>query len=122
MKLPRALTAATACLLICFAFTAASAQASHVPKPPKPKDYTYCVLGGQESECFEPPVEVFRKTHTWNFETTFGTYTQHGRSYDFKETNGPDELIGTRGRHGIISGTLYENGKPTEFAFTLTPR
>ncbi len=119
MKLRRILIAIFTCSLISFALIGGSANAA---KAPKPKDYTYCVLSGTESECFEAPVEVFRKTHTWDFETTSGTYTVHGKAYDFKETNGPDELIGTKGRHGIISGTLYENGKPTETAFTLTPR
>jgi hypothetical protein len=119
MKVRRILIAMTACGLISSALGAGAAEAAK--KSPKPKDYTYCVSSGKESECFKAPFEVFPKTHTWAFETTTGTYTVSGKHYDFRETNGPDELIGTRGKHGVISGTLYENGKPTEFSFTLTP-
>ena len=51
-----------------------------------------------------------------------GTYTVTGRKYVFREeTNEKDELIGRRGKKGVISGTLYKNGQPTEFSFTLTP-
>jgi hypothetical protein len=120
MKVRRILVAMIACGLISSVLSAGVAQAK---KPsPKPKNYTYCVSNGKESECFKEPIEVFRKTHTWAFETTTGTYTVAGKSYDFRETNGPAELIGTKGKHGVIAGTLYENGKPTEFTFTLTPR
>jgi hypothetical protein len=123
MKIRRILIAMLACGLLTFALGAGSAQAAK--KGPKPKLYTYCVSNGTEGECFEKePVEVFRKTHTWSFgsETT-GTYTQTGKSYVFTETGGShDELRGTRGRQGVISGTLYEGGSPSEFTFTLTPR
>jgi hypothetical protein len=119
MKLRRMLAALAACGLLIAAVGAASAQA--VKKAPKPKDYTYCVKSGNESECFTPPFEVFQKTATWTFEETTGTYTRSGRRYDFRETGGPDELIGTKVQHGVIAGTLFENGKPTEFTFTLTP-
>lgn len=108
------------CGLLAVMLGAGSAQAA---KAPKAKDYTYCVTNGPESECFEPPFEVFRKTHTWKFdEETTGTYTQNGRSYVFTETGGPDELVGNKIGHGVISGTLRENGKNTEWTFTLTPR
>lgn len=97
---------------------AGSAQAA---KAPKPKDYTYCVASGTESECFEAPFEVFRKTRSWAFEETKGEYSVHGKIFNFRERNGPDELVGRRDKEGVISGTLLENEKPTEFTFTLTP-
>jgi len=119
MKLRRMLVALAACGLLGAAVGTGSAEA--VKKAQKPKDYTYCVKSGTEAECFKPPFEVFQKAATWTFEETTGTYTRAGRGYDFKETGGPDELIGTKVKHGVIAGTLFENGKPTEFTFTLTP-
>lgn len=123
MKNRRALVALAACAALSIALPAASAQAA---KSPKPKDYTYCVTapsesGGTESECFAEPVEVFRKTKTYKFGESNGTYTVTGKSYVFHEAGGPDELIGTHGKHGVISGRLYENGEATETTFTLTP-
>lgn len=125
MKVRRVLIAMTACGLISSALSAGSVYAAK--RSPKPKDYTFCVkeTNGSGSECFTPPFEVFHKTHTWVFEeTTNGTYTVSGKRYDFRETHGlgeHDELIGTK-NNGVISGTLYENGAPSEFTFTLTPR
>jgi hypothetical protein len=29
---------------------------------------------------------------------------------------------GIGGKHGLIAGTLYDNGSPSEFTFTLTMR
>jgi hypothetical protein len=119
MKL-RSILVAALCALTAFAFTAGSAQAAG--KGPKPKLYTYCVTSGSEHECFEAPLEAFRKTGTWTFDETTGTYTSTGKSFTFVETGGThDELRGTRTRHGVIAGTLYENGAPSEFSFTLTP-
>jgi hypothetical protein len=118
MKVRRTLTAIAACGLMSFALIAGSAQAAK--NPPKPKNYTYCVSNGLESECFPAPFEVFHKTLTWSFEGTTGTYTAANKNYVFKENGGPDELVGTRS-HDVISGTLRENGKNTEFTFTLTP-
>ena len=120
MKLRRILVATFTCALVGSTLSAGSASAA---KAPKPTDYTYCVTNGPESECFEAPFEVFRKTHTWKFDTeTTGTYTSSGKSYVFTETGGPDELVGTKIGHGVISGTLRENGKNTEWTFTLTPQ
>jgi hypothetical protein len=86
----------------------------------------YCDKSGSESVCFPSPIEVFHKTHTWRWiegEEVSGTYTVSGRQYDFRETKPESrtELIGTRGKHMVISGKLYENGAPSEFTFTLTP-
>ena len=123
MKVRRILIAVSACGVIGSALGAATAEAKTSPKP---KDYTYCVKSATESECFTAPIEVFHKTSTWIFEeSTSGTYTKSGNKYTFRETRGSgshDELIGTKGKHGVISGTLYENGAPTEFTFTLTKR
>jgi hypothetical protein len=123
MQVRRILIAVSACGVIGSALGAGSAEAKTSPKP---KDYTYCVKSATESECFTAPFEVFHKTSTWIFEeSTSGTYTVSGNRYDFRETRGSgsnDELIGKKGKHGVISGMLYENGMPTEFAFTLTKR
>jgi hypothetical protein len=121
MKRRRLITALLACGLAGSMLGTASAQAARAPKP---KDYTYCVTNGQESECFPAPFEVFRKTHTWKFdEETTGTYTKTGNSFVFTETGGSsDELVGYKIGHGVISGTLRENGKNTEWTFTLTPQ
>ncbi len=130
MKHRRITAALAACGLLSAAITAVPAQAAR--KPPKAKDYIYCVTvpkegGGTEHECFEKePFEVFKKTQSFQFGGTTGTYTQSGKEYDFKESassenKGADELKGTRGKKGVISGTLYENGKATETTFTLTP-
>ena len=118
MKVRRIFLVISACGLLSFALGSGAAQAA---KGPKAKVYTYCVSTATESECFKGPFEVFHRTFTWHWEETNGTYTVSGKSYDFRETGGPDELRGTRGKHGIISGRLYENGAPTEFSFTLTP-
>jgi hypothetical protein len=129
MKLRRILTLTAACAAVSLAV---SGTAQAAKKPPKAKDYTYCVTvpkegGGTEHECFESePFEVFKKTGSFKFGGTTGTYTQHGKEYVFKESEtsenkGADELRGTRGKKRVISGTLYENGKATETAFTLTP-
>ena len=123
MKVRRILIAVSACGVISSALGAASAEAKTSPKP---KNYTYCVKSATESECFTAPIEVFHKTSTWIFEeSTSGTYTHSGNNYVFVETRGSgshDELRGTKGKHGVISGTLYENGTATEFTFTLTKR
>lgn len=130
MKLNRILIIAAVCAVASMAFAGAAAQAAR--KPPKPRDYLYCVTvpkegGGTEHECFEnEPFEVFARTKTFKFGGTTGTYTQSGKEYDFHESatsenKGADELRGTRGKKGVISGTLYENGKATETTFTLTP-
>ncbi|HXB15990.1 MAG TPA: hypothetical protein VNV44_09645 [Solirubrobacteraceae bacterium] len=118
----RVVAALTACALAGLTLGAGSAQAAK--KAPKPKDYTYCVTNGPESECFEnEPFEVFRKTHTWKFGSeAAGTYTTSGKSVVFHETTGPDELVGNKVGHGVIAGTLRENGKNTEWTFTLTPQ
>jgi hypothetical protein len=121
MNVRRIVAATVACGLTSFALSAASAQAAKAPKPPEAKAYTYCVSNGIESECFAAPFEIVRRTQTWTFETTAGTYTSSGRSYTFRETGGPSELVGTKSG-SVISGTLRENGKNTEFTFTLTPR
>jgi hypothetical protein len=126
MKVRQILIAIAAFAVVCVALSA-GAQAA---KPPKPKDYTYCVseAKGSGAECFKEPLEVFSKTKTWRWvetgQETAGTYSHEGKSYVFKETKGEgnkDELIGTKGKKGVISGTLYENGAPSEFNFTLTP-
>jgi hypothetical protein len=93
----------------------------------KAKNYTYCAFLPGESECFPGPFEVFRKTHTWNWKEVegevSGTFTVTGKHYVFREAKpeSRDEFRGTK-RNGIISGKLYENGAPSEFTFTLTPR
>jgi hypothetical protein len=94
----------------------------------KAKNYTYCAYSATGSECFPGPFEVFRKTHTWNWKEVggevSGAYTVSGKQYVFRETSpeSRDEFRGTKGKHGVISGTLYEGGAPSEFTFTLTPR
>ena len=125
MKVRQMLIATASCAVMGLVLSAGIAEAA---KAPKPKDYTYCVSEPNGSECFKEPVEVFRKTKTWRWveagEETSGTYTHEGKNYVFKETVGggnKDELIGTRGKKGVISGKLYENGAPTEVDFTLTP-
>ena len=129
MKLPRIVLVTAACAALGLA-VCGPAQAAK--KPPKGKDYTYCVTvpkegGGTEHECFEnEPVETFPNSKTFKFGNTTGTYTHHGKEYVFKESEasenkGADELRGTRGKKGVIAGTLYENGEPTETMFTLTP-
>lgn len=129
MKVRQILIVVAAYGLMSFAVTAQSAQAK--TKPPKPKDYTYCATETKNNEtvCFKPPIEVFPRTHTWRFEEetpgtyASGTFTASGGHYVFREeTNEHDELIGKKGKHGVISGTLYKSGQPTEFTFTLTPR
>lgn len=123
MNVRRILAATVACGLLSVALSAGSAQAA---KGPKAKDYIYCDKSGTESVCFPTPIEVFRMRHTWVWhegEEVSGTVAMSGKHYVFRETKpeSRDELIGTRGKHGVISGTLYENGKPSEFTFTLTP-
>jgi hypothetical protein len=132
MKRNPILIAAIACAMTTavFGITAAALAAQ---KPPKAKDYRYCATvpkeggGGTEHECFEnEPFEVFKKTKTFKFGNTTGTYTQNGKEVVFHESaasenHGADELRGTRGKKHVISGTLYENGAPTETTFTLTP-
>jgi hypothetical protein len=112
--------------LAMLAFGAESVQAA---KHVKSKSYTYCdhEKNGTQSVCFTGPFVVFKKTQTWRFEEpeeVSGTFTVSGKSYVFRETRPEqrDELRGTKGKGGVISGTLYENGQPSEFTFTLTPR
>jgi hypothetical protein len=94
----------------------------------KAKNYTYCAYSATGSECFPGPFEVFRKSHVWNWNEVggevSGTFTVSGKQYVFRETSpeSRDELRGTKGAQGVISGKLYENGAPGEFTFTLTPR
>jgi len=118
--------AVIACGLASFALGGGSAQAA---KGPKAKAYTYCarLISTGESECFPGPFDVFHKTSSWAWKETeevSGTYTVSGKQYVFRETKpeSRDELRGTKGKHGVISGTVYENGAPGEFTFTLTPR
>jgi hypothetical protein len=94
----------------------------------KAKSYTYCAFSSTGSECFPGPFEVFRKTHTWNWKEVegevSGTFTVSGKhQYVFREAKpeSRDELRGKK-HNGVISVTLYENGAPSEFTFTLTPR
>jgi hypothetical protein len=124
MKVRNVVVAVLACGVTSFALGAGPAQA----RTPKPKVYTYCatLISTQESECFAAPFNVFHKTHTWIWnegEEVSGTYTMTGKNFVFRETSpeSRDELIGVRGKHGVISGRLYENGSPGEFTFTLTP-
>ena len=126
MGIRRICTAAVAVALVSLAFGAGSVQAA---KHVKSKSYTYCDFekNGTGSTCFNGPFVVTKKTHTWRFEEpeeVSGTFTVVGKSYVFRETSPEqrDELRGTRGQGGVISGTLYENGAPSEFRFTLTPR
>ena len=125
MNIRQILLTALACALTGLALSAGLAQAA---KAPKAKRYTYCVSEPKASECFKEPFEAFSKTKTWRWietgEETAGTYTVTGKNYVFKETKGAgskDELIGTKGKKGVISGKLYENGAASEFSFTLTP-
>jgi hypothetical protein len=124
MNVRRILVAVVACGLMSFALSAGPAEA----KGPKAKNYTYCDYTATESVCFPGPFEVFRRTRTWNWKEVggevSGTYTVSGKQFVFRETKPESirELIGTRGKHGVISGKLYENGAPSEFTFTLTPR
>jgi hypothetical protein len=126
MKTRQIFLVTAACALASLALGAESVQAA---KHVKSKSYTYCDFekNGSGSVCFKGPFVVVKKTQTWRFEEpeeVSGTFTVSGKSYVFRETlpEQRDELRGTRGKHGIISGTLYENGQPSEFTFTLTPR
>ena len=126
MRIRRSFIVTVGCALVSLALGAGSVQAA---KHVKPKSYTYCDFekNGSGSVCFKGPFVVVRKTETWRFEEpeeASGTFTVSGKSYVFRETRPEqrDELRGTRGKHGVISGTLYENGQPSEFTFTLTPR
>ena len=113
--------------LVSLALGATTVQAA---KHVKSKSYTYCDFekNGTGSVCFKGPFVVVKKTQTWRFEEepeeVSGTFTISGKHYVFRETRPEqrDELRGTRSQSGVISGTLYENGQPGEFTFTLTPR
>ena len=123
MNVRRILAATVGCGLLSVALSAGPAQAARAPKA---KDYTYCDKSATESVCFPTPIEVFHKTHTWRWregEEVSGTYTKSGKQFVFRETKpeSRDELVGTRGMHGVIAGTLNEHGSPSEFTFTLTP-
>lgn len=141
MKVRRILVAAIACAPMGFALSTAPQAAAVVrhgtstsktirpARAPKGKSYTYCDFekNGTGSVCFPGPFVVVKKTKTWRFEEpeeVTGTYTVSGKNYVFRETQPEqrDELRGTKGKHGVISGILYENGAPSEFTFTLTPR
>jgi hypothetical protein len=126
MGVRRVFIVAVAFAVVSLVLGVASVQAA---KHVKSKSYTYCDFekNGTGSVCFKGPFVVVKKTQTWIFEepeAVGGTFTVAGKSYVFTETRPEqrDELRGTRGRGGVISGTLYENGQPSEFRFTLTPR
>jgi hypothetical protein len=127
VKVRRILIAIAACGLISSALGAESVQAA---KHVKSTSYTYCDFekNGSGSVCFTPAFVVVKKTLMWRFDEepneVSGTFTVTGKSYVFRETRPEQrtELRGTKGKHGVISGTLYENGEPSEFTFTLTKR